>query len=152
MTTSPVRSPRRSAREDGAVVVEFAVVFVLFVTLLAGLIQYGVIFAVQQSLSHAAAEATRAVVNMEDANDSGSAQDEATVRVAEVVQDQLDWLDDSVDTDPSHRVGYEIVFTGCPECIEVTVSYNWGNDALVPTLINLATPSMLTATANARWQ
>ena len=50
--------------ESGAVVVEFAIVFVLFVTLLWGLISYGAIFAVQQSLSHAAAEGARAGVDV----------------------------------------------------------------------------------------
>ena len=152
-----MRTPRSStaappARQDGAVVVEFAAVFVLFALLLSGLIQYGVIFAAQQSLSHAAAEATRAVVNIADVDDDGSAQDEAEARVAEVVRDQVEWLDGEMDASDGDRVDYQVDFTGCPECIEVTISYDWAGDPLVPSLFRIATPATLSATANARWQ
>lgn len=147
-----MNAPSQYQDQSGAVVVEFAAVFVVFVLLLSGLIQYGVIFAAQQSLSHAASEATRAVVNIADANDDGSAEDEATARIEEVMDQQASWLDSSIDASDGRKVDYTVDFTGCDGCVEVEVAYNWVDDALVPTLLRIATPSTLSASANARYQ
>lgn len=132
--------------------VEFAAVFVLFVLLLSGLIQYGVIFAAQQSLSHAASEATRAVVNVADANDDGSAEDEVTERIEEVLDQQASWLDGAIVANDAQKVDYVVDFSGCDACVEVTVTYNWEDDPLVPSLFRIATPSTLTGSANARYR
>lgn len=133
---------RRDPRQDGAVVVEFAVVFVLFVTLLAGLIQYGTIFAVQQSLSHAAAEATRAAV---DVVDDTVAQDRAEA----VVADQLDWLrEEGITVGPADMtVTCDESYPADTDCLVVEVAYDWADHALVPTLFAVATPDTLTARA-----
>jgi Flp pilus assembly protein TadG len=66
MTASTNGLGRRNRPEDGAVIVEFAAIFIVFAMLLWGLISYGVIFAAQQSLTHAVAEAARATVGMSD--------------------------------------------------------------------------------------
>ena len=137
---------RRRARgdgQDGAVVVEFAIVFILFVVLLAGLIQYGTIFAVQQSLAHAAAEATRAAVDVIDPAD-------AQTRAEAVVADQLDWVDaDGLTVGPPTMVQAcdTTVYPAGTECLVVELSYDWAGHALVPTLIAVATPQTLTARA-----
>lgn len=128
--------------QDGAVVIEFAVVFVLFATLLAGLIQYGTIFAVQQSLSHAAAEATRSAVDVVGTTD---AQD----RAQQVLDDQLDWLDaagvgstiqSDVPCDPA-------IYPAGTNCLEVEVTYDWDNHAIVPMLVAVAVPDTLRSRA-----
>ena len=142
----------REPREDGAVIVEFAIVFTLFAALLSGLIQYGVIFAAQQSLAHAAAEASRAVVNITDANDDGSTEDEARGRIDAVLGDQMQWMDGSIAPGDGTKVDYEITFAGCPDCIQVTVTYNWGDDPLVPQLVPIGTPSQLSSSANVQYQ
>lgn len=140
------------ADQDGAVVVEFAIVFVLFVTLLWGLITYGVIFGAQQSLTHAAAEATRSVVGLGDYNGDGTADSaDATERIDEVLRSQLAWLDDTgVTDDLTWTVDYPACGSGTPQptCAEVTVQFNWEDHALVPALLDVATPATLTSSAS----
>lgn len=132
----------RQGHEDGAVVVEFAVVFILFMTLVWGLISYGVIFAVQQSVSHAAAEATRAAVDV-----PGTAA--ARTRADAVLTDQLDWLDDAglsstIDADvPCDTAIYPADTT----CLVVEVSYDWESHAIIPTMLDVATPSAIRSRA-----
>ena len=149
-----VRVGGQQRDEGGAVVVEFAIVFVLFAVLLSGLIQYGVIFAAQQSLAHAASEATRAVVNITDENEDGSTEDEARTRIDEVLGDQMQWMDGAIVQDDGQKVDYEPDFTvtGCPECVEVTVTYDWAHDPLVPQILPIGTPTQLSSSANVRYQ
>ena len=73
--------------QDGAVVVEFALVFVLFAMLVSGIVSFGAAFAAQQSLTHAAAEGARTLVGLDPA--AMEAQAEA------VALDQVDWLEDT---------------------------------------------------------
>jgi len=57
------RAWRRGRREErGAAVVEFAVVLPLLLTILFGIIEYGYIFMVRQTLQHAAREGARTAV------------------------------------------------------------------------------------------
>lgn len=135
-------TPSRPAHEqDGAVVVEFAIVFVLFMTLLWGLISYGVIFAVQQSLSHASAEATRAGVDV-------IADADAESRADAVVADQLQWLDAAGITSQSDVVACDTtIYPAGTNCLVVEASYDWANHAIVPAILNIATPDTLTARA-----
>lgn len=87
--TETVRSQR------GAVVVEFALVFSLFILVVSGIISFGAAFAAQQSVTHAAAEGARGLVGF-----TGPSGDYAT-RVDEVIGSQLDWLEDTdVTTEP----------------------------------------------------
>lgn len=150
---------RKPQREDGAVVVEFAIVFVLLVVLLSGLIQYGVIFAAEQSITHAVSEVTRIVVDIPDSNGDGQTWDEAETRIADELDQQLSWLDSSIDRDDGRRVDFTVLCDGCPdgtancpECIEVTVTYNWAEDAIVPTMFPVATPDTLNAAASVQYQ
>lgn len=130
-------------REDGAVIVEFAAVFIVFVTLLWGLIGYGAIFAVQQSMEHAASEATRAVVGM-------SAEADALARAEEVVNDQLSWLGAAgqADTSPTGDDTIQMIDCyGSARCLEVDLAYDWAANPLVPSLFDIAMPDTLTARA-----
>jgi len=54
--------PRRAARRRGAAVVEFAVVLPLLLTVLFGIIEYGWVFMVRQTLQTAAREGCRLAV------------------------------------------------------------------------------------------
>ena len=156
---------RTGRQEDGAVVVEFAIVFVLFVTLLAGLIQYGVIFAAEQSMTHAASEAVRSVVNIADTDGDGPAG-EAEDAIRTVLEDEaLQWMDGSVDPDDGRGLDYVVNCDGCADgaatpdgatvcdtCLQVTVTYNWADDPLIPQVIPVATPKRLHAAANLEYQ
>ena len=143
-------SRRQRQGEEGAVVVEFAIVFVLFVTLLWGLLTYGLIFAVQQTLTHAAAEAARASVGIPT---QAAAQDHARA----ILDEQLDWLGglpDGSEVDPAIQwsfdwkpCGDDIANPG-PQCFSVRVSHLWDADhALLPLLFDLATPDEVTGAA-----
>lgn len=141
MATSGVRG--RPESQDGAVVVEFAIVFVLFLGLVAGLIQYGAIFMTQQSLTHAASEGTRAAVDVVDPT-----QAEARARAA--VADQLDWLDTAAYTvEPSPMVEPcdPAIYPAGTECLVVEVTYDWAGYRIVPSLLGVPTPDTLTARA-----
>ncbi len=57
-------SPRASARrrQKGAAGIEFALLFAIFFFVLYGVVSYGMVMAIQQALTHAAAEGARAGV------------------------------------------------------------------------------------------
>lgn len=139
---------RRQRREDetGAVVVEFAVVFIVFVLLLWGLVTYGVVFAVQQSLEHAADEATRVGYGQQDT----AIIEQAAV---DVINDQMQWLGAAGAFDPATGDRAEVV--PCPytvdgrqpDCLEVEVTFDWADDALIPALFDVGIPDVLSATA-----
>lgn len=140
-TTTPKRRD-----ESGAVVIEFAVVFIVFVLLLWGLVTYGVVFAVQQSLEHAADEATRVGFGQTDP---------AIVEQAakDVITDQLSWLGEAGAFDPA--TGDSVQVAPCPytvngetpDCLAVVVTFDWANDALIPALFDVGIPDVLSATA-----
>jgi Flp pilus assembly protein TadG len=128
----------RAADEDGAVIVEFAAIFVVFAMLLWGLITYGVIFAAQQSLTHGASEAARASVGIADPA-------RAEQRALDMLDEELAWLEGGLDV-RSASVG------ACDndpdrDCLRVTVTYDWRNHPIVPSILDVATPDTLTGRA-----
>lgn len=156
-----MRSRDRTRDQDGAVLVEFAAVFVLFALLVSGLIQYGVIFGVQQSITHTAAEAARATVDIPDGDpdtEPGTA-DDAEDKVMEVVGSNLAWLDDPIDRADGRRVDVTIECDGCTDgaascadCLDVTITFNWAEDAIVPAIIPVGTPDRLPSSASVEYQ
>lgn len=153
-------------QDDGAVLVEFSIVFVLFALLVSGLIQYGVIFAAQQSMAHAAGEAARSVVNIIDDEDpADGVADDAEEEIRTVLGDDLRWMDGTIVAGDGAGIDFVINCVGCTDgdvtprgetvcasCIEVTVTYNWADDPLVPQIIPVGTPTVLTAAANVKYQ
>lgn len=133
------RSPRgRLQREDGAVIVEFAAIFIVFAMLLWGLISYGVIFAAQQSLTHGAAEAARATVGMSDPV-------AAEQRAVDMLEQELDWLSDGLDVKDASVEPCDNDPT--VDCMVVRVTYDWGGHPIVPSILNVATPDTLSGRA-----
>lgn len=132
--------------QDGAVVVEFAVVFVLFVMILWGILTYGVIFAAQQTVTHAAGEAARATVGH-------TSQEDAKDVALGVATEQLAWLGDSGEPDRE-----DVTFDACPApaddqtCVYVEYAYPWQDDPLITPLFDIAIPSTLTGTAVLTWE
>ena len=139
--------PRRTRPgfEDGAVVVEFAAVFLLFVTLLWGMITYGVIFAAQQTITHAASEAARATVGQ-------PTQDAARNAALGVATEQLDWLG----APGAPELG-DVTFGACPapaaaqSCAFVEYSYPWATDPIITPLLDIGIPAQLTGSAVVTW-
>jgi Flp pilus assembly protein TadG len=145
-------------RDAGAVVLEFAIIFTLFMAVLWGIIGYGVIFAVQQNLTHAASEGARATLGMEldAAEDAGddtdgdglSDVDETAIqnRAIDVVEDsQLNW---HTDIRTFSVVGAEVglcSYDNSLACLTVTILYPWTTEPIVPVLMDVAVPEELRA-------
>lgn len=132
----------RDRAEDGAVIVEFAVIFIVFVALLWGLISYGVIFAAQQSMAHAASEGARTGVGVAD-------QAGAITAAEDIAYDQLSWLGDD---DPADGLEVDASIAPCDYdatkyCLVVETTYDWANFPIVPSLLDISTPNTLTSRA-----
>lgn len=135
---TPSRLRRSVADDRGAVIVEFAAVFVVFMTLLAGLITFGMAFAVKQSVEHGTSEAARAVVGMRDSDD-------ARDRMEVVLNDQLGWLGGLGGDARIESVRWD----ACGgECLEVATVYDGGLLRLMP--FRFAAPDQVGASATIR--
>jgi hypothetical protein len=135
---TPATTTARDA-EQGAVIVEFAAVFIVFAMLLGGLISYGMIFAVQQSLEHGTSEAARSAVGVFD-------QGSAETRVRDTLDEQLEWLGGVGDT-PGEGVWIEEMdWSACDgSCLRLRVGYEGALLSLMP--FQIATPDRLGASA-----
>ena len=103
---------RRSNRARGAAIVEFAVVLPLLLTILFGIIEYGWVFMVRQTLQTAAREGTRIAI----LQTSTSPYTSVLTRVADVME-------------PTGLTGYSVSMTHATvadpvETITVTVPYS----------------------------
>lgn len=128
-TRQPKRRP--AVNQHGAVVVEFALVFVLFFVVMYGIVCYGVIFAIKHSLEQAANEGARAAV----ADIGGLA---ARIDVAEkTAKKAIEWLGTlapvPVVTTPACPSPYTASFT----CVSVALTFDYAANPLVPPLPGL---------------
>ena len=126
-SAAPGAGSRRRCRrgdESGAALVEFALVVGLFVFILYGLIWFGMMLALKQGVTNAAAEGARSAVGLTGA----AAQAKAQATVAQ----RLDWLGSKFDPAdvtvalPAPCVG------GGGTCITVSIAYPWEERPLVP--------------------
>lgn len=138
-------APRRTRRsERGSVLVEFSLVFALFVLVIYALISFGVILAAKNSLTHAAAEGARAAVAVVD--DPMTAGDERILRAEEKVDQALEWFGSKYDPDDTKA---SIAPCGAAECITVRIVFPYSTRPIVPPApgLGLVLPSNLTSTA-----
>jgi len=108
----PARRDRHGERARGAAIVEFAVVLPLLLTILFGIIEYGWVFMVRQTLQTAAREGARIAV----LSTSTSPYTSVLTRVADVME-------------PTGLTGYSVNMTHATvadpvETITVTVPYS----------------------------
>jgi len=141
---------RRMNGERGAALVEFALVFVLFMFLLYGLIAFGMILALKQSITSAAADGARAAVGAVPV--AGETLDQAEIRVAKAkVDGALGWLGGKYQSSSDLSVAPPTFCTGAsgPKCISVTITYPYETRPLVPPApgLGLVTPSSIRTTA-----
>ena len=151
MTRSLLAKPQRlrllrRRDQSGAALLEFSLVFGLFVFILYGLIAFGMMLALKQSVTHAAADGARAAIGAKPL--PGETQNDAYVRVARLkVADALDWLGGKYQegTDFTASVGA----CGTSQCITVSVNYPYDNRPLVPPApgLGLVTPNNFGSTA-----
>jgi Flp pilus assembly protein TadG len=139
--------PAASDRERGAVLVEFAIVVVLFSLLLFGIISYAILFGYRQEMVQAATEGARAASVVDVTGD----QVDAALAAAQAAMDDSDRSCDADGDGLSCTVSAPFA---CPEdpdlaCRTVTIRHDNDDDSLVPRIPILASmmPHDLTATA-----
>lgn len=125
--------------EAGTATLELALTLPLILLVIWGAITYGLVFTVDHALSAAAAEGARAAVGT-------VTEAEAVAAATAAATDQLTALG----TSGANAVVDEPTVTDCPSpagarCITVRVSYPWATAAIVPDLLQVVTPDVLTA-------
>jgi hypothetical protein len=138
---------RRAKSEDGAVLVEFALVFVLFIFILYALVAFGTALALKQSVTHAAAEGARAAVGVVDNPDT--AEDEREVKAIDEVRDSLDWIGDKYSDDDVEARVDPCSDGSTDSCIFVTISYPYNDKPIVPAApgLGIVLPDTMTSKA-----
>jgi Flp pilus assembly protein TadG len=141
-TWRAIRRRTRLRDERGVAAVEFAIVSIVFITLLFGMISFGFIFALQHNMTHAASEGARSALK---------AAQGLEVSTAEAKAEQML----SFKTAQDHGVVSAEILTGneCQpsnaqvRCIHVTITLDYATYPVVPTLLGIGTPSTMTAEA-----
>jgi Flp pilus assembly protein TadG len=163
----------RRGDERGAEMIEFAIVVVLLITLLYGIITYGLILAAQATVTQAAADAARSGLVMGSATTTCGST--ANIPAAACTADaeangDLGWMDKGTChqiAGTSSSSSTVVSSTGpltctateesCPsdvntgatiQCLAVTIQYNYSSDPLFPELpgLGLITPSTISST------
>jgi hypothetical protein len=150
---------RRRCSDDGAAAVEFALVVPLLVLILFGIISYGMMLSLRQTLSQAAAEGARAAAVTFVMDEK---KPEAIIAVSGALEsfdvsctESGNLLRDGDDvgscaiSDPGEctpEAGDGI------ECVTVTLSYEYEENSIVPTFpgLGIVLPETLTYEAQAR--
>lgn len=126
-------------RDDGSATVELALVLPVLLAVVLGAITYGVIFSVNHTLTSAAAEGARAAV-------SASTTDDAKAVASAAATSQLGVLGQY----QQHAEVLAPVVGACAapsteQCITVRVTYPWATNAIIPDLLEIVTPDVLSA-------
>lgn len=155
---------RRLLRRDqsGAAAVEFALVVGLFVFILYGLIAFGMILALKQSVTAASAEGARAVVGVPD-DATTTTVDERLLAARTAVTARLNWLGSKYSTSDVQVSWYDPSTLSCnytsvpatppsPATVCVRITYPYSTRPLVPTApgLGLFTPSTISSEARVK--
>ena len=143
--------PRRCGGDDGAALLEFAIVSVLLFSLVFGIIAFGLLLSFKQDLTRAAAEGARAGAV---AFPSSEAVDQAEAATEEAVQGfgQSCGVGGMTCTISPATFDCDGGGPGDAECVEVTLTYDNDADPIVPPfpLISALMPDTMEATSVAR--
>jgi len=129
--------------ESGAALVEFALVFGLFVFILYALIAFGMMFAAKQSLTNAAAEGARSVVGVVD-NPATSGVDERVEKAKVTVAQRLNWLGNKyVESTDLAATIETCAGSATAQCVRVKITYPYQARPLIPPApgLGLVTPT-----------
>lgn len=140
---TPLHLYRKGNRrlQAGAVVIEFALVFVIFFMIFYGIIAYGMVFAIKHSLMQAASEGTRAAVR--DVIGGQEAREDLAKATASKV---IAWMGTRAPT-PT------VTSAACAStpfiCLKVTLTYDYAANPIIPPLpaFGVVLPDKLTAEA-----
>jgi hypothetical protein len=139
----------RAKGEEGVALIEFSLVFALFVFILYALIAFGTALALKQSVTHAATEGARAAVGVVD--NPSTTEDERAEQALIEVRDSLNWIGSDKYSDDDVKA--EVVQCG-PEspgssCMKVTITYPYKDKPIVPSApgLGVVMPDTMTSTA-----
>jgi Flp pilus assembly protein TadG len=138
--TSIERLKRRLSRQEGAAAVEFAIVAMVFLLFLYGIITYGFIFGLDQSINHAAEEGARAAI-------SQPTEALAISYATSTAINRLSWLGANIQPGDVVATVDDCLLDTSVRCITVTITYPWATRPLVPKLATLPQPSQMVASA-----
>lgn len=135
MTPAPHPHPDRT--EDGSAVLEFALVSVLLLGILYGIITFGLILAVEHSLTGAAAEGARAAV--------GAADGEEAAVSATATRSAIGWLDGWVEPGDVSSTVAACDHDPTADCVRVRIDYPYGTRPVLPAfpLVGLLAPDVI---------
>jgi Flp pilus assembly protein TadG len=142
--------PRRRAPQRGTATIEFAIVFPVFFLVLYAIITYSMVFLTQQSLTAAAEEGARAALVWQNAATDGTALSARATQACSRAATVVSWLPvaatctNAISAAPSGCTNNPAM-----DCIQVTLTYAYGTNPLVPLLplLDLAVPQSLTGQA-----
>jgi Flp pilus assembly protein TadG len=141
---------QRRHDESGAELIEFAIVVVLLITLLYGIVTYGLILAAQSTVTQAAADAARSGIITSTQVSTAEAQ----------AATDVGWMNKGTCYQPDVPAGTSGAAISCTaskitcpsnvnqQCLKVTVSYNYASNPLFPELpgLSIITPSVISST------
>jgi Flp pilus assembly protein TadG len=131
---------RLHRRQEGVAALEFAIVAMVFLVILFGILTYGFIYSLDQSLNHAAEEAARSAISTTtDAAAIAKAQSTALSR--------LSWLGSNIHPSDVTAAVANCANDATVRCITVTIVYPWATRPVVPKFAGVPTPSQLRAVA-----
>jgi Flp pilus assembly protein TadG len=157
MTTRKIdgpAQPRRARGDDGAALLEFALVAVLLFTLIFGIIQYGFMLSFKQDMTRSAAEGARAGAIAFPVGDALAAAQEATMDAAEQTGKSCSTTN-GVDSD-GDGLSCSVTVTPCVtstgNCVNVELKYDQDGHPLVGAipLLSQLPPDTLTSKSVAR--
>lgn len=137
---------RASARDLGSAAVEFALVFPLLFLVLYGIVTYSVVFVAQQSLTLAAEEGARAALVYRGAESVAGALAARSSNACNVAHQTTGWLSAYAQcAAQAQSCSYDSTMA----CVQVTLTYDYADHPLVPTLplLSLALPQTLSSVA-----
>lgn len=157
LSTRGARPAARCRRDEGAALVEFALVSVLLLTLVFAIINFGLILSFKQDVTRAAAEGARAAAVAFPASDAVA---DATAATQEALDDFNQTCvpgDGMTCTVTQHDCGDPVpdptgLEAGEPDCVQVELVYDYeDHPLLVPVpLISAFLPDEIRATSDAR--
>jgi Flp pilus assembly protein TadG len=127
--------------------VEFAIVFPLFFVIFYAIVTYSLIFVAKQSLTLAAAEGARAALRFQpNATSTSNALDLRASAACTTASSLVNWL---AGVSPCVATHAACSFDSTMQCINVSLTYNYASDPLIPSLplLDMALPSVLSAQA-----
>jgi Flp pilus assembly protein TadG len=134
------RIRERVRGEQGVAALEFAIVSMVFMIVLFGILTYGFIFGLDQSLNHAAEEGARSAI-------STTTSAAAITKAHDTALARLNWLGSRIQSSDIVAAVAPCVSDTSVNCITVTITYPWSTRPIVPKFPGLMTPSQMQAVA-----